>query len=105
MARRTSRRMKPSSGYIGSGNRTEVFTRKPRKPFQDVPNIFKNKVSDNSNSKINSKQTSSDISETERKAYAVRIIHERRKDFIRNLMIFITIVLLGLLGFLWIQSL
>ena len=34
------RRMNPSSGYIGSGNKTNFFTNRPRTPFSRMKQIY-----------------------------------------------------------------
>ena len=40
MGHRKSRRITPASAYIGAGNRTSVFTRKSRRPFQDLHEVY-----------------------------------------------------------------
>lgn len=40
MTKTRGRRMKPSSGYIGSGNKTSVFTRRSTPPFSKIKEVY-----------------------------------------------------------------
>lgn len=44
MTKKTSRRISPSSAYIGAGNKTSVFSRNARKPFEDLSDVYKQAI-------------------------------------------------------------
>ncbi|MEQ8908591.1 MAG: hypothetical protein RIC95_05335 [Vicingaceae bacterium] len=47
MSNRKSRRVPNSSAYMGSGNKTSAFNQKPRKPFQEVAEVYKKAIQKN----------------------------------------------------------
>ncbi len=87
MRNKKSRRIAPSSAYIGSGNKTSVFSRKARKPFQDMAEIYKNeaiKIKGNHEKKLFEK-----LSEEDKKLIRERIIRNKIKEKWRFLVILI----------------
>ena len=98
MKDRRSRRIPPSSAYIGAGNKTSVFSRKARKPFQEMADIYKKearKLKGNEDKNI-FKQ----LSIEDKKLIRDRILRKKKNDerkfyFILLLSVLITIFVVG----------
>lgn len=99
MTKRTSRRISLSSAYIGSGNRTEVFSRKPRQAFAKLSEIYKEEL--RSGGKDDHRQIFKQLSDDEKKVIRERILKQRKRDsFSKILILFVSIGITAIL--IWI---
>ena len=87
MKKRASRRIAPSSGYIGAGNKTAVFSRKARKPFEQVADIYKEKVKDNGKNTEDYRKAFKSLSEDEKRRIKFEVIKERKRQDRRRIVI------------------
>jgi len=69
--KRNKRRLSPGVGYIGSGNKTSVFTRKPKIAFDKIKYIYGEELE-----RLNSKSS--------KKRYSFKNLNEKEKLEIRN---------------------
>ena len=93
MRRNRRRRMSPGLGYIGSGNKTSVFTRKSKLPFEKVKEIYGEELE-----RLNSEKNKQNLSFkklTEKEKLEIRerirgkVIKERRKELIIGIIVFL----------------
>lgn len=90
-----------SQWYYGGGNRISVFTRRPKKPFEEIKNLYLREV-DSLNDLESNKNG---ISVEQRRKIKERIIRQIRKEEIKSLkklglILLISIgILIGLIYF------
>ena len=78
MKNRTSRRIAPSSAYIGAGNKTSSFTHKPKKAFGTIADVYRREL--RRKGTLDYRKTFKRLSEAEKLAIKNRIIVKRRKQ-------------------------
>lgn len=100
MGRDRRPRMNPGVGYIGSGNKTSVFTRRSKLPFAKIKQIYGEELERFKPEKTKHNFSFKKLTEKERleirKRVRVMVIKQRRKEVI----IWIIIFLLALCFFL-----
>ena len=92
-------RMNLGFGYIGSGNKTSIFTRQPKLPFKKVKEIYGEELE-----RLNSKNDKQELSfkkltENEKIEIRERIKKQIKKKQLKELMIMITIIIIALGAF------
>ena len=97
MKNRTSRRIAPSSAYIGSGNKTEVFSRKARKPFSYLADIYREELKNRGGN--NYRMAFKHLTSEEKQEVRKQILERRKKEDLKK------IILLGFLGLLLVVAL
>ncbi|QOD61713.1 hypothetical protein H9I45_04485 [Polaribacter haliotis] len=99
------RRMSPSVGYIGFGNKTDAFSKSSKTPFSKIKQIYGDELE-----KINSVRkignlSFNEISKLEKENIRKKIKSEIRKSRIRNLFLFgvsiLVVFLIILLALYW----
>lgn len=95
MKNKTSRRISASSAYIGAGNKTSAFSRKARKAFENVPDVYKNTL--RKGGAINSDK---ELPKAERQSLAKRLKGERRVRNFKITVAFLAVVALLLVAVL-----
>lgn len=104
MRRSKGRRLKATSGYIGFGNQSSVFTRTAKLPFSKMKTIYGEELERLNSKKTNSKQLQNQLTKAEKLEIKNRLNKEfatlRKKQLIA---VCIAIILLSLLLF-WINS-
>ncbi|MEX2380179.1 MAG: hypothetical protein WD530_05515 [Vicingaceae bacterium] len=88
MTKRTSRRISPSSAYIGAGNKTSIFSRKARKPFEDISDIYKQAIKKDSDQDY--RESFRKLTEEEKIAIKQKI---RKQNIKTNQKLFFAIIL------------
>ena len=103
MKRENRRRMSPGVGYIGSGNKTSVFTRKPKIPFEKIKDIYGSELERLKSEKVDQKISFKKLTEKEKLEIRKRIKTQIRKEQNRNLItgIIAIIITLGLFYSIW----
>ncbi|MEN8138625.1 MAG: hypothetical protein ABFR62_09335, partial [Bacteroidota bacterium] len=66
MRQGNKRRMSPGVGYIGFGNKTSVFTRKPRIPFKKIKGIYDIELETKESKKSAGNRTFKELTEKEK---------------------------------------
>ncbi len=94
---KNKRRHNIGFGYIGSGNNTSVFNRKPRKVFSET----KDKLNFESHKKFQVHFNNKKLSDFERKAIKLKIKKNKKKKFITA---FIVTFILLIVFFFMIKS-
>jgi hypothetical protein len=103
MAKRKSRRIAPSSAYIGSGNRTSTFSQTPKKAFESVAYLYKGELK--KDDKDDYRKAFKKLSDLEKAQIRQKIIQQKKAETIRKVVVLISsLVVLGLLilAFLYI---
>jgi len=95
--------MSPGVGYIGSGNKTSVFTRKPKIPFEKMKDIYGNELERLKSEKSDRKKSFKELTEREKLEIRKRIKIQIRKEQNKNLIIGIIaiIITIGLFYSVW----
>jgi hypothetical protein len=105
MRRRNIRRLKPTSGYIGSGNQTSVFARTSRIPFAKIKQIYGEELERLNSQENRIKSKSIQLTNAERLEIKKRLNKEfstfRKKQFA---VVFIAIITIAILLF-WLNNL
>jgi hypothetical protein len=103
MKRDNRRRMSPGVGYIGAGNKTSVFTRKPKIPFKRMKDIYGNELERLKSGKSDRKKSFKKLTEREKLEIRKRIKIQIRKEQNKNILIGIIaiIITLGLFYSVW----
>lgn len=106
MRKNKGRRMNPSSGYIGSGNKTNFFTNRPRAPFSKMKQIYGEELERfnrvHSPSEANFEKLLIQKRKEIREKIAREIAHERRKIgfIIAAIVILLTALIIMINNFL-----
>ena len=96
MKRENRRRMSPGVGYIGAGNKTSVFTRKPKNSFEKIKDIYGNELERLKSGNSDQKKSFKDLTEKEKLKIRKRIKTQFRKEQNRNLIIGIVSIIITL---------
>ena len=103
MKRENRRRMSPGVGYIGAGNKTSVFTRRNKIPFDKIKSIYGNEMERlNTEKKLQNKPFKR-LSESEKLEIRKRIKAQIQKDQTRILIIVI-IAIFFIFGIIYLIS-
>ena len=78
----TKRRMPASSGYIGSGNKTSVFNRKPRIPFTKLRVHIDQELLNLEPSKSNRKRLTNKERIEMKEKIRLKLVSKRRLDLV-----------------------
>ena len=95
--------MNPGVGYIGSGNKTSVFTRKNKLPFDKIKSIYGNEMERLKTEKTLQNKPFKRLSESEKLAIRKRIKAQIQKEQTRNLILVI-IAIFFILGIIYLIS-
>ena len=93
MKKRPSRRIAPSSAYIGAGNRTSSFTHKPRRAFGVVAQLYRDELPQRSSQDY--RGVFKTLSGADKKKIRMRILEKKRKQ--DTIKIMIAILLLAMI--------
>ncbi len=93
-------RMSPSIGYIGSGNKTSVFTRRSRIPFKKVKEIYGEELERLNFKKIKPNLFFKKLTEKEKLEIKERVKSQVIKERHKELIIWIIIFLIALIIFI-----
>ena len=96
MKRENRRRMSPGVGYIGAGNKTSVFTRKPKTSFEKIKDYYGNELERLKSGNSDQKKSFKDLTEKEKLKIRKRIKTQFRKEQNRNLIIGIVSIIITL---------
>ncbi len=98
MKKRQRRRMNLTFGYIGSGNKTSLFTRKPKTPFRKIKEIYGEELEHFTTKIRNSedKKTPFSVEDKEKIRNNVKrqLKREQRKNIRALLIVFFVIIVI-----------
>ena len=94
MKRENRRRMSPGVGYIGSGNKTAVFSRKSNIPFEKIKTIYGDEMERLKSEKLIDNKPFKKLSKTDRLKIKKRIKNQIRKEQYKNLILAIIVIII-----------
>jgi len=93
MRRNRRPRMSPGIGYIGSGNKTSVFTRRPKLPFEKIKEIYGEELEKLNSKKIKGNLSFKKLTEKEKREIRERVKgqlkKQQRKEGIIGIIVFL----------------
>ena len=98
MKRENRRRMSLGVGYIGSGNKTSVFTRKNKVPFDKIKSIYGDEMERLKPGKTTQNKSFKKLTESEKLKIRKRVKAQIQKEQIVNLIMGV-IAILFIFGF------
>lgn len=105
MRQNRGRRMNPSSGYIGSGNKTSVFTRRSKSPFSKVKEIYGDELERLKSEKQKSNLSFKKLTEKEKLEIKERVKGQVKKERKRELITLLVTFLIALVIFILARQL
>ena len=102
MRRNRRPRMSPGVGYIGSGNRTSVFTRRSKLPYEKIKEIYGEELERLNSKKIERNFSFKKLTEKEkleiRERVRGQVIKEQRKELIIGIITFLIALVIFILA-------
>ena len=104
MNRKNRRRISPGVGYIGAGNRTSVFTRKQKVPFEKIKAIYGDEMERLHSEKLMQNKSFKKLTERDKLEIKSRIKTQLRRAQKKNILVVIIVLSIMAIISYWIWN-